>query len=577
MSMWSGISQIKQTLSDEFQQASGPKKQPADPISVIERNAKLMTAEPTNVDDIVSGLNDGDIKENISEGAEHTSSISKDQADTTVQESTTKDVASDEDKVVKESPAKKDQQSTVKEESERDQSPSEIPRSETPSGFRKSSPQTDGALNAKLAKFAKYESMYPRLLKAYKDEKKRYELVKLYEKVLSENTPCQSIAEPQALVDYLNDLKSKTSMQHSEIIRISGEYAAAKRESETTKADLSSTKKEVTKLRSELDHSVAELRKFNERKEKSDESVRVDSELKSKIELLESQLGAAEQSRDASVKSLTTARSQLDELHTRLKETLAESESLRDELHDSDRVSQERLQELTTLKSIARSREKDERASFDKADSQLSALTAEKELLESEVELLNKRVIRESEQLQLQIRSLRARLEESEAHEEELRKQLAASAESQSRQKLASQQQHDNDIQTRVPDYGDAALSDARNAAANAAKANELLKQVNKDHTLRIEKLQKSQKALTTDIEQLRHENSQLRRRATPAVSSSPTSETNEERVKQQAYLKNVLLGFIQHKDQRKALLPVLATLLDLKDSETDRFMNGFA
>ena len=69
--------------------------------------------------------------------------------------------------------------------------------------------QLPAPIKSKLKKFAKYEEKYPILLDAYKIEKKKNEIIKIFEKVLQENTPVSSLSEGKLLVEYLNGLNEK--------------------------------------------------------------------------------------------------------------------------------------------------------------------------------------------------------------------------------------------------------------------------------------------------------------------------------------------------------------------------------
>jgi hypothetical protein len=61
------------------------------------------------------------------------------------------------------------------------------------------------------------------LLKAYRTEKKKSEMIKIFEKVLQEYTPCTSISQSETLVEYLQNLTLKNEMQNEELRRVQGE------------------------------------------------------------------------------------------------------------------------------------------------------------------------------------------------------------------------------------------------------------------------------------------------------------------------------------------------------------------
>lgn len=94
-------------------------------------------------------------------------------------------------------------------------------------------------IKAKLKKFNKYEEKYPILLNAFKMEKKKGELITLFEKVLREYTPVSSIADADVLVEYLKGLDEKNRLLTSELARNSKENAALKKSSAELRKKLS--------------------------------------------------------------------------------------------------------------------------------------------------------------------------------------------------------------------------------------------------------------------------------------------------------------------------------------------------
>lgn len=611
------FSQLKQTISEEFQ-AAQQQRPSDDPIAVIERNAHIMRAESPMVESIIDGLDDPteSNQDDINAGSpastedgqhsEANEAASENEAAKTDESQEAKQISSSNTSDLKDKGSLKNHINDSQKSTEK-ASVSEVSTkaNEINSVSQQETLQLDASLQAKLTKYAKYEEKYPQLLKAYKLEKKKGELIRLYEKVLSEHTPCTSIAEPQVLIDYLNDLTSKSSIQQKELNRVQGELETSEKSNEQLRSSLGSidkalksTQAELSKVKAELQASEQRVANQKQTALKTTQNSQREEELKSRIDVLQSQLDTAIQNRDSASKSQATLKSQFKELETRLQEALAGSEILRDELHDAERISQERLHELSTVRSQLFSQEKGRRKSADESATLHSKTVAEKEQLEVDVELLNKRIVRESEQLNLQIRGLKAQLHESESHEAELRKQLAQmqTAHSESRSPANSSASSAVDLRSWAsvragsptnlrdtqgslrPDSTE--LAESRETIAATAKANDLLKKVNLDNALRIEKLQKSQRALALDLEQLRHENLLLKKQGRRGSSSSvagPNDLNDEDSQKHQAYLKNVLLGFVENRGQRKALMPVIATLLGLEDPEIDRFMKEFS
>jgi len=75
----------------------------------------------------------------------------------------------------------------------------------------------------KLRKLELLESKYKELLRSYRIAHGRAVSIEPFEKVLKENTPISSIADPDALVEYLTQLNLKGGMVMDELKRVSGE------------------------------------------------------------------------------------------------------------------------------------------------------------------------------------------------------------------------------------------------------------------------------------------------------------------------------------------------------------------
>lgn len=75
----------------------------------------------------------------------------------------------------------------------------------------------------KLNKYFKYEKKYPQLYEAYKIEKKKSALIRAFETMLKEQTPCSSIGELNAMRDYLNGINNQAKMLNSELTKITKE------------------------------------------------------------------------------------------------------------------------------------------------------------------------------------------------------------------------------------------------------------------------------------------------------------------------------------------------------------------
>lgn len=102
-------------------------------------------------------------------------------------------------------------------------------------------PELPLEVQAKLQRLVKLEDKYGQMLRAYKIAHARVQSIGPFEASLRENTPLTTIAEPGALVEYLNQLNLKGNMVMQELKRVSTENEENKKKlgaSENEKSDL---------------------------------------------------------------------------------------------------------------------------------------------------------------------------------------------------------------------------------------------------------------------------------------------------------------------------------------------------
>ncbi|KAK6199187.1 uncharacterized protein RJT21DRAFT_140795 [Scheffersomyces amazonensis] len=188
---------------------------------------------------------------------------------------------------------------------------------------------------SKLKKFVKYEEKYPILLQAYKTEKRKGELIILFERVLKEHTPVSSISDAGALVEYLNGLNEKNNMLNAEMRRY------AKENTELTKSNISLSEK--------LDKSNTDLERVNaaqaeltlKLKEKEVQDTEADNE---EIEKLKDQL-------NSTVKENEEFKHKITDLETKLDENVKQIEQFKSQAEDHNSLVEKLNVELEAAKS----------------------------------------------------------------------------------------------------------------------------------------------------------------------------------------------------------------------------------
>ena len=113
-------------------------------------------------------------------------------------------------------------------------------------------PELPQVVQAKLQRLAKLEDKYGQLLRAYKTAHARVQTIGPFEASLRENTPLTTIAEPGALVEYLNQLNLKGDMVMQELKRVSSENEENKKKLEASEREKIDLQDEVMQLKDKL-------------------------------------------------------------------------------------------------------------------------------------------------------------------------------------------------------------------------------------------------------------------------------------------------------------------------------------
>lgn len=101
-------------------------------------------------------------------------------------------------------------------------------------------------VRAKLKRLARLEPSYLELLRSYRIAHSR---ITPFERTLQEHTPLDSIKDPKAFVEYLNQINSKSDMIVQELKRVSIEKDDFKKKCEESDKELASLRDELCRLR----------------------------------------------------------------------------------------------------------------------------------------------------------------------------------------------------------------------------------------------------------------------------------------------------------------------------------------
>lgn len=87
------------------------------------------------------------------------------------------------------------------------------------------------------------------LLRSYRIAHSRATSIEPFEKALKENTPLTSIKDPEALIEYLNQINLKSDMLMEELRRVTTEKDTYKKKADETEKELTALKEEVATLK----------------------------------------------------------------------------------------------------------------------------------------------------------------------------------------------------------------------------------------------------------------------------------------------------------------------------------------
>lgn len=269
-------------------------------------------------------------------------------------------------------------------------------------------------VRAKLKKFVKYEEKYPVLLDAYKTEKRKGELVLVFEKVLKENTPVSTIADAGELVEFLKSLNEKTSMTEQELRRKTAEASLlTKRLAEAEKVAKYS-EESLGKTAKAKDALAAEVEELKKKLESGRTSPAVtgdaDGELQKSIDTLKEQLGSSKV-------ELAAVIEERDDVTEKLKRLEEEKDSNASVAEERDNLAQK-------IKMLEE--EKDSTAAeIKKLQSEVEALVKEKEQNSNEKDTQRSAIIEQKDELQKNLDALLSEKSKLSTQNEELKKAVA--------------------------------------------------------------------------------------------------------------------------------------------------------
>ncbi|KAK9491427.1 hypothetical protein V1508DRAFT_373911 [Lipomyces doorenjongii] len=330
------------------------------------------------------------------------------------------------------------------------------------------------------------------------------------------------------------------------------------------------------------------------------------SGLKNQLEAAKEEVQIAKAERESAKTMMESLREQASEMAMQSKESRDRYDALEEELSESHRLLIERAREATTIRRLLSDAESKQEASVRELKEQVSVLMEERDRAEKEVITISRRKSHEMEDLKIKVREQERKLgmadEERSKLSAELNDLRAARERADEKANLASSEMDETrKVLTELRTVLETTEVQLREVEANRQE----LKRLAEDTQGKVDRLQKTNRILSEEVQSLQaakftmdlHPGIQTRAnrsvsnlsaasnkdvivpRLTSPGNSSPSStyiayEENDNL--SIPYIKNVLLGFLERKEQRQQLMPVISTVLQFQGNDEQRFLSAF-
>lgn len=293
-------------------------------------------------------------------------------------------------------------------------------------------------------------------------------------------------------------------------------------------------------------------------------------EVATELESLKLKYDSLFKSRSSSSGEIQALKQQYDELSIRTKDSQGKIDDLEEELSEARRMLQDRTRENSVMRRMLSEAKEEYEQKYGDIKGEVNALNDENATLLSDLQSVRKRSQREIEELNSETEKYSKRVVELQKEAKILRDQLAAA--NQTQQSISPEDvQKQRDLESTVNELR-TSLQKASEKSREFENLNQVLKKLNDESNSKFDRLTKNYKLITQQYRQMK----ELKDRLTSASSSRKLSISETDKsppAVNVAYLKNVLIGFLEHKEQREQLLPVVTTLFQLDSSEEKKLM----
>lgn len=273
---------------------------------------------------------------------------------------------------------------------------------------------------------------------------------------------------------------------------------------------------------------------------------------------------ALQRTRSSASDEILEYKQQYEELAMKSKEAQNKIDDLQDELSEAKNLLQERTRESATMRRMLLEAEEEHTIRCNELKSEIRNMGEEQAETESNFQTLMKKRQREIEELKGLCERYVGKISELEKTIEEVRQRYEPLKNSRI-EATPEDLQKQKDLENTVDELR-ASLQSSSKKVKDYENMNSILKKLNEESTLKFERLSKNYKHMTHQYRQMK----EAQDRNGPSASQAVKSETAKSPETNVAYLKNVLVGFLEHKEQREQLLPVLKMLFQF-DSEDEK------
>lgn len=407
-------------------------------------------------------------------------------------------------------------------------------------------------------------------------------------------------AKERDLQSEINLYKSQATEKDAEVSTLKDQAKQTDERSKALEESYETARKDLEKSESARDEAIDSRDKGQAKVKQMEEQLKAAT---SKAEDLEKQVKklsdeAAELRGEMELKSAQQAsaqsymdsqRDQARELAVQMKELKAKDESLEEELADAHRLLAERSREGETMRRMLNDVESRAESKVKEMRERMELAIEERDRAEDEVSTIGRRKARENEDLKNKLHAAEREASlAAEAREVAERREREYRSRQEELERRASQAQEQmSEVQTAMAQLRDT-LDETERQCHELERDKQELRRNLDERDARLERLQKSSRSMADELRNLQAANrARQGGSATPSRSSvessrvtSPAPRTSigtaasSEAGVDYAYLRNVLLQFLEQKDKKfqLQLVPVLGKILKFDENDERRW-----